>query len=674
MALSDIIKYFVEVKDEREQSILLPEKRNFGINSGAYNLYKEEEKIQSIPKTLYEKACNISKSILTIEPDEKTRKSLQGAIDITGLKTTPEGTTSFVVLSGLLFGFFIILGMIMKLFYGFGLSVGNAFVLILTLLIFSIYMYYYPIHLEKIYRVKLKSQIVRMFVYMSIYLRNYPNIEGSIVFAADNSPEPLAYTLRKMIWDVEVGRFKTMKDAINNFLKYWKDDKKIVETMQILLSSIELPTKKRLEVIDNAISNIMEGARDEAKDFNLKMRMPITSIYALGILLPIMGMVLVPIMIIFLSNYFKPSAMFITYNIILPITLLFVVTNVIDRRPIAFAPADISKNPNVPPNGKFKMKLGHKIFYINALVPSSLALPIVYMGYKSMRAAEISGKSDLWPSVLIVFGTALFFYIYYKFLAFQRIKIREDTRRIENELPESLYKISNFIERGKPIEISLEESLHDIGKLKINKMFSTIVENIKMRGMTFEQAINDSKFGAILFFPSDLISSTLKIIVEASKKGVRALASTMKKISVYLKYTKEVQDQVVEMLSEVTSSVKFQAIVLTPVLTAVITSMSTLVIKVLNKLADLMSNSNMGGSVPMFGKVNITPGQFQFSVGLYMIESAMLLVWFYNAIENADDNVSRYDATASTILISTIIYIIVLFISWLVFGRTQFNL
>ncbi len=672
MNLRKFFKYFVEVEDSQKVKFNLPKRKKFTENSGIYNLYKEEEKLQTLPKTLYEKACNISKSILTIEPDEKTRKKLERAIKITNLKTTPEGTSSFVVLSGLIFGLIIIAGMVGKIFLGTGITPGNAFVLILLLIIFSAYMYLYPIHLEKIYRVRLKSQILRMFIYMSVYLRDYPNVEGSIVFASEHTPEPLSYILKKMIWDVEVGKYKTMEEAINHFLEYWKDDRVIIETMQILVSSTELPTKKRIETIDNAISTIMEGARDEAKSFNLRMRMPITAIYSLGILLPIMGMVMVPIMVIFLSDYFKPSALFITYDIILPMALLFVVSNVIDQRPIAFSPVDISKNPNVPPKGKFTIKVGGRKIHINSMIPAFLvSVPIIYIGYKLFTNPNID---DLWPSVLMVFGVSTFFYIYYHLLAFQRVKIRESVRKIEEELPEALYKISNFIGRGKPIEISLEESLNDIGKLKINKMFLMIIENIKIRGMTFERAIFDKKYGAVTFFPSDLIRSTLKIMVEASKKGVKALAETMKKISLYLKYTKEVQDQIIEMMSEVTSSVKFQALVLTPVLTGVITSMSNLVIKILNKLSTILQNSNIGTSLPMFGSVNITPGQFQFAVGIYMIESAMLLVWFYNAIENADDEVSRYKNTASTILISTIIYIIVLFISWMVFGRMQFNL
>jgi len=666
MNFRNIIKKLFYVEKQDEQKIGIPEFKQ-SYNSEIYELYKEEEKIQSLPKTLYEKLCNISKSILTVEPDKKTKKKLDRALKITNLKTTPEGTTSFVVLSGLIFGLILLIGIALKFFLGTGISLGNGFILLLISMIFSIYMYLYPLHLEKIYRVKLKSQIIRMFIYMSIYLRMYPDIEGSIVFAAENIPEPLSYILKKIIWDVEVGKYKTMKDAINDFLKYWEDDKKIVETMQILLSSIQLPKEKRLETIDRAISNIMEGARDEAKTFNLKMRMPITAIYALGILLPIMGMIMVPIMVIFLSDYFKPAAMFISYDAILPIALLFVVTNIIDQKPISFAPADISKNPNIPPKGKFTIKFGKIKIHINAFIPAILVgLPIIFIGYKLFTNPEID---DLWPSVLMIVGLSTTFYVYNKLLAFQRIKIREEIKNIENELPESLYKISNFIERGKPIEISLEESLKDIGELKINSMYERIIENIKNRGMTFENAITDNKYGAIRFFPSNLISSTLKIIIQSSKKSVKSVAVTMRKISTYLKYMKEVQDQIIELLSEVTSSIKFQALFLTPILTAVITSMSNLVIKILNRLSVLMSETSVAGSMPMFGEINITPGQFQLAVGLYMLESAMLLIWFNNAIENSGDDISRYNDTATTILISTIIYVIVLGISWFMFGR-----
>ena len=82
-------------------SILAKELKKF--ESREYKLYKEEEKLSSLPRTLYEKACRATNRIIDIQPDKRTRKMLQEAIDFAHLKITPNQIASLTIL----FAFFI---------------------------------------------------------------------------------------------------------------------------------------------------------------------------------------------------------------------------------------------------------------------------------------------------------------------------------------------------------------------------------------------------------------------------------------------------------------------------------------------------------------------------------------------------------------------------------------
>ena len=78
--------------------------------------------------------------------------------------------------------------------------------------------------------------------------------------------------------------------------------------------------------------------------------MPITIIHAMGIILPVMGLVLFPIIAIFLKV--EPMMLFLVYDIMLPLILFFVISNTLEKRPATFSKIDISDHPNLPPEGK----------------------------------------------------------------------------------------------------------------------------------------------------------------------------------------------------------------------------------------------------------------------------------------------------------------------------------
>ena len=62
------------------------------------------------------------------------------------------------------------------------------------------------------------------------------------------------------------------------------------------------------------------------------------------------------------------------------------------------------------------------------------------------------------------------------------------------------------------------------------------------------------------------------------------------------------------------------------------------------------------------GGMPITPAMFQMIVGIYMLETAILLSLFLNRIQYGDDVVGERSLMSKTIIISIIVYVI----SWLV--------
>jgi Flp pilus assembly protein TadB len=508
--------------------------------------------------------------------------------------------------------------------------------------------------------------MVSMILYMAMYMRNVPNIEGAINFASKNVTGPIALELRKMMWDLEIRKYVSIYDALMTYTKKWEKNREFVDAVEILVTSQQQAGKRRLEMLDEAVQVILEGYREQSRHFNQKLKLPVAVVHALGILLPVLGLVLFPIVAVFLNV--KAIVLFVGYNIILPFILLFVISNILETRPVTYSKIDISENPDVPPKGKFRFKNKDLPAWPFGFVVGAVVFII------GLVVFLIEGTGGVLSPVLMTGSVAFGVSVYYILLSRKRLQVRQETREIEDEFAEALFQIGSQVQSGAPVEMSLEMSLKRIGNMKIKKMFNVALKNIRTLGMTFDQAFFDKKYGAVYFFPSKLIKSVIHTVVETTKKGVSVASLAMLSVSKYLKGIHETQEEVQEGLSDTVNSLKFQSFFLSPFISGVIVTMAIVIIQILGELSIRLGDSSLGGGVAgvpfgiPFGQISITPFEFVIIVAIYMIESSFILSYFINGIENGDDPIGRQDTTAYTLLIGFIVFSLSLFITLGIFG------
>ncbi len=661
---------WIKKKKEKKEELLLPSKVEEKLKSHAYEVYKREE----VPEkySLYEKLCNWAERKLKVSPDKKTRKELERAIKVSHLKITPEGSTSLAVM---FFGVSMLILMILLItrFLGFfGIDIMLFFVLSIVVTLVFLYLYKYPLNYAEWYKMKVKSDMVLMILYMVIYMRYMPNIENAFRFAAENISGPLGKELRKMLWDLEMGRYKNIGEALEDFLDEWKNEKYFIHSIELLQSALSQSGENYVETLNEAVDHVLRGSREKAKHYNQNMRVPTMVLHALGILLPTIGMVMFPMMAVFLSDIFKPAMLFVGYDVLLPLVLFFFMSNILKKRPISFSEVDISENPNIPPRGKFELKIFGEEFYIDAFIPSLIVgIPIVSFGLYLMKITS----GNLWASLLVTVGLYASLALYFHLISFQKVGLRNKIKEMEDEFGEVLFKLGNRVAYGTPLESIFENPERDVKNLSLKEFFETVARNIEMRSMTVKEALFNEKYGALAEFPSKMIKSVMKIIIQSSQKGVSILSMTMMSIARYLKYLHETEEEIRDILSEVTSSIKFQAMILTPVVAGVVTTLASVIINILNQLFELSQAQGgvnavpLGGIFSMWSSIPITPGMFQIIVGIYAIETAILLSWFANGIESADDEIDRWKTISKTLFISMITYVIVLSFSWATVGN-----
>ena len=115
------------------------------------------------------------------------------------------------------------------------------------------------------------------------------------------------------------------------------------------------------------------------------------------------------------------------------------------------------------------------------------------------------------------------------------------TEELESEFTNSLFQLGNRLGDGMPAEIAFSRIAESTQGQATQEFFLTVNQNIQQLGMSLDSAIFDKKRGAIIFYPSSLISTSMKILVESVKKGLQVAARSLMSISEYIKNIQKIK-------------------------------------------------------------------------------------------------------------------------------------
>ncbi|HIQ50123.1 MAG TPA: hypothetical protein EYH56_02925 [Nanoarchaeota archaeon] len=635
------------------------------------------KEIRREPRTFYEKLCWKAEKILRIKPDKKTKEKLESEIKTAYLDVTPEGVVSLTFLLAIIGLIFFISSIILIK------DVLFSIVLLSLFLGSAWYCYTYPEKKSREIEVKMASDLVIAVLYMVIYMRTSPNIEGALKFAAENLTGPLSWDLKKLLWDMEVGVYPSLDIALEYYLAKWKDkNEEFVEALQMLRAATGETKERRLSLLDEAINVMLNGTRDKMRHYAQKLRMPVMLVYTMGIMLPVIGLVMFPIVALFMAQLVKPIFIFIGYDILLPLFLYWFISNMLKTKPATFSQPEIKEAKNVPSLGKFRF-MGKEL----PVWPFSIlaGLPFILYGVAGISSIPIETLQGIelqtLYSVYIIIGLSIIVIVYCYLDSFQKMPLRKKIERIENEFGEALFQFGNQIAGGRPLEIAMERAIRDMKNLKIADLFKEAISNIKKLGVTFEQALFDKNIGVIWNYPSRLIKSIFRVIIESMEKSVKLTALTTLTLSRYLKGVKMVKEEIMSMLSETITSMYFLASFLAPLISGIIVTMAIVIMEILfvmtEKLQSVLANATMPTALPTFltwawsgggTGMPITPAGFQLVVGLYTLETAIIISYFVNRLEYGEDAIGLRNIIYKTVLIATIVYVLAWWISFRIFG------
>jgi len=681
------------------------------ISSSNYVDFKRE----NLPRQLgfYERLCNWAERALRIKPDARKAAELQGYIDLCHLGSTPTGAMSLAVIialavtvAGAAAAFFFMDSVIFAS-YAIGLGLFAYVSLIKA-----------PEFLANNFRLAASNQMVQCIFYVATFMRHTSNLERAVRFAADRLSPPLALDIKKILWDIETEKYGTIKESLDRYLETWRKwNMEFIEAFHLIEGSLYEPSEgRRLNMIDKALDVMLQETYDKMLHYSHDLKSPVTMLYMLGIVLPVLGLVILPMAASFLTSDTPPMKIALNiallYNLILPLVLFYMSKMVLSKRPTGYGENDISeynlglrglRNLTVRVGGRqlvinpvwltigvasFFVLIGLTPLLLGAVIPDEALLQerifdqtlnFKLLDYRSVDGSLVGpyGLGATVLSFLIPAGIGLGFGIYYHVRSRNVLKLREQAKSLEEEFSSALFQLGNRIGDGLPIEIAVGKGGEVMANTRSGEFFQLVSQKIVRQGMSVEKAIFDSRQGALLSFPSPLIESAMKVLIESTKKGAMAASAAMINVSQYIKDIRRVDERLKDLMADIISDMKQQVGILAPVIAGIVVGVTSMIITIISRLNDQLStltefSGGTSSALPV-GILNIFGNGvptyfFQVIVGIYIIQVVMILTVLINGIENGADKVAERFMLGTNLIRGTIIYAITAFTITLLFN------
>jgi Flp pilus assembly protein TadB len=612
----------------------------------------------------YEKIVKAFGNIIKIKVNENKRKNFEKINEELLLDVNIDQIESSSIFFLILFIFIGIIPSIIisPLYFLLFISLG--------LLSYILIDYYYIVLYSNL-NTKKKSQLINLLLLLAIKLRQNPNVEQAMLFAAKNINLPLKIDLLRLLRDIYNRKYVSASEALVEYSRSWeKRSKSFYIGIMLILSALYDPDKDRRNFqIDKAIEEALDELVNELYEFSREIRSTINLVSMLGITLPVMLLTIFPLASIFLGSIFSPFVLFVLFDILVPFIAFYTVNYAISSKMIG-----VFSNDDIYLFYYLKKKdLTNKLISIISGLSVSILLffIIFFVIYQYLYKFDVSGiLLSEFLVFLIGLSVSLIAFVYY----FDYRDLYKNLERIEEDLPSFLLSLSSALNEGYPIEKAL---IHVYPKYKgspIGDFISKIYQNLRA-GLSFYDSIFDIRSGALSKIPSSQLRATMELLYEASSQSPTEASIITGMVARYFLLISKVKERIKDLVAEDLSQLKSLLRILAPIILGIISAVSVMIIEILYKLSfqfKQISNlelSNSGVSqyistLPgiIFNIFNlnslISPASMILIIGIFNAAIAFVIVYAINSIENSGDKLSFYYYLYKYYIVNILIFFI----------------
>ncbi|MBN1645678.1 hypothetical protein JW868_01410 [Candidatus Woesearchaeota archaeon] len=651
--------------------------------------------------TFYEKACNLSETVLRLSPDKKKLPQMIRDIETCHLNITPTGAYSFAILGPMLFIIFgALLGYGLPILLGLQPTIFFVMVVVMGGFVMMIPLQKLPQFFADTWRMRASNQMVLCVFYMVTYMRHSSNLEKAVEFAASHLGPPLALDLKMVLWELETQKHDSIKEGLDEYLKNWRGyNQEFIEAIHLLESSLyELSEDRRVNALEKSLSVMLEETYEKMLHYAHNLKGPITTLHMMGIVLPILGLVILPLVVSFLEEV-KWYHISMLYNVITPITVYYMGKTILAKRPSGYGETEIAEYEQ-----KKKSTAGPIMIFILFILIAAIPIifhyadpnfDIVYDGesfvllsdldpaqkpvysflgyeYRSDTSGNAVGQKigpfGLGATILSLaapLSVGLGLGYYYKNKSSDVIKVRNKTKELEKEFASALFQLGNRLGDGIPAELAFSRVSELMEDTTSGRFFDMVSINIQKLGMSVSQAVFDKKIGAIKSFPSNLIESSMKVLIQSARKGPKIASQAVINVSNYIKEMHRVEERLKDLMADVMASMEAQIAFLAPTIAGIVVGITSMITRIIgsvsSKIREIATANPEGGYGALLTMMDLglPTYHFQIIVGIYVVQIVFILTILVNGIQNGSDKISESYLLGKNLIRSTLLYVII---------------
>ena len=322
-------------------------------NAGATSVSQDYSQFKSdmMPElSRYERWCRSLGSFVKIRPSLKDSARIDRDLAVAHLDLTSQEVAGLAFFSFI--GLFLFASIVSIALFFMNWNIQTIGLFFLLMIVMSIFLYYYfstmPARLAIKWKLKASSQMVPAILYTVIYMKHTSNLERAINFVSQHVDAPLALDFKKILWDVQTGKFSSVKDSLDAYLDFWRDSNiEFVESFHLVESSLFEPSEaRRIQILERALRVILDGVYEKMLKYTHTIKSPLTNLYMLGITLPTLGLPLIVLASTLLGGMIQAVHLFVLFNIIVPFFVFYLTMQVMLKRPGGYGETSLlEKNP-----------------------------------------------------------------------------------------------------------------------------------------------------------------------------------------------------------------------------------------------------------------------------------------------------------------------------------------
>ena len=587
----------------------------------------------------------------------------------------PHDSKAVVGTSTIFFIFFMFLSTISLAFSAFFVYVFFFFGIIT-----AVALYIYPVSIFYTHQIiDYREEMLKAIMRISTYITLGQSLEHAFIETTTDLRGTLKLQFIDIVEKIRLKKATTLGGSWKTYIHTWnKINPEFVKALKLLQTAEMSPKGEQETIVNEVLETIIVAYHTRGKRFAEDLASKAKMLIAVGVLLPIMSLMVLPLVSVFMPEIVKPPIIAFVYDVFFPVVLLLMALHFSANR-IQVNTIRIEQSP-------FFKKTPLIIYVICIMIFIGFAIPtIIHLKTINMSVIESASREYALNSVfqvwLIMLGTVisvwLFTYLYIR----RNKKIWQDVYDTEQDFPHLLQIFSTYLSLNRSLESIIPEVIDDyetygFSDHPVVKVFKQMYSKL----LTTKKTVMElTKKILPRICPSIKVSSALSQIISFTNISQPSAAKASKMVRKQAISIYKLDDYIRSLLSETVSLINITTTMLAPLLAAAAVIMSLAIVMSLRfitmQLESIQNSMGVAGGTKLT-LVDITqiipPTVIEVIVGFYLISTVFVLSVFSSNIKIGND---RYQMikTVNSNMIGFVIYSIILFAGYVMFKSIVFK-